>query len=494
MYMSANNKQTFSVSINGLNIEKVHHFKWLGRTISANSTIKVHIREIKRATTSGKNLISKLTSIKSGISPKTSINLFKAFVRSKAEYANTSYANAPKGYNKQLQTSVNETLRRCLGVPPNTPTLMRYALACELPPLPRAVWLTAKELVKQWLINPELRTQIQNRPPINSSYSITYEKFKAIINTIDTNVAFKRHHNLNCYESELAQSKKNVTPTQLRAIYNKKINTLKEEGFKVYATDASVSDNKIGCAVYVVTANVSYLYNIDGNFTSTYGELVALSQEITIAINNESKKVAIFTDSQSAIKALKSRTTQNFLVAEIHNKLYHSQIENIAIIWTPSHVGITINEKADIAAKTAVDHGKSLPPKLTPCEALRRISKMLGTEAKTEFTNKLPNWDPDIVEFCTPKEKQPWFKNKILDLDAYDIKLFNRIATGHTYGSTYLTKFQHYRSDNCSACNIKETPEHLIFDCIKYNNLRNDNSLFRKKSLGVLSYVVLCRP
>ncbi|XP_036336334.1 uncharacterized protein LOC118746600 [Rhagoletis pomonella] len=40
MYMSANNKQTFSVSINGLNIEQVHHFKWLGRTISANSTIK----------------------------------------------------------------------------------------------------------------------------------------------------------------------------------------------------------------------------------------------------------------------------------------------------------------------------------------------------------------------------------------------------------------------------------------------------------------------
>ncbi|XP_017475272.1 PREDICTED: uncharacterized protein LOC108365673 isoform X5 [Rhagoletis zephyria] len=454
MYMSANNKQTFSVSINGLNIEQVHHFKWLGRTISANSAIKVHISEIKKATTS-------------------------AFVRSKAENANTSYANAPKGYNKQLQTNVNETLRRCLGVPPNTPTLMRYALACELPPLPRAVWLTAKELVKQWLINPELRIQIQNRPPINSSYSITYEKFKAIINTIDTNVAFKRHHNLTCYESELAQSKKNVTPTQLRAIYNQKINTLKEEGFKVYATDASVSDNKIGCAVYVVTANVSYLFNIDGNFTSTYGELVALSQAITIAINNDSKKVAIFTDSQSAIKALKSRTTHNFLVAEIHNKLYHSQIENIAIVWTPSHVGITINEKADIAAKTAVDHGKSLPPKLTPCEALRRISKMLWTEAKQEFTNKLPNWDSDIVEFCTPKEKQPWFKNKNVDLEAYDIKLFNRIATGHTYGSTYLTKFQHYRSDNCSACNIKETPEHLIFDCIKYNNLRNDNSLFR---------------
>ncbi|XP_036347349.1 uncharacterized protein LOC118756709 [Rhagoletis pomonella] len=154
MYMSANNRQQFNISINSTNLKQVQCFKWLGRTISANSTVKVHISNIKKAVT-------------------------PAFVRSKAEYASTSYANAPKGYNKQLQTSVNETLRRCLGVPPNTPTLMRYALACELPPLSRAVWLTAKELVKQWFLNPALRTQLQDKPAINSSYSRTYEKFKS---------------------------------------------------------------------------------------------------------------------------------------------------------------------------------------------------------------------------------------------------------------------------------------------------------------------------
>ncbi|XP_017469223.1 PREDICTED: uncharacterized protein LOC108361170 isoform X2 [Rhagoletis zephyria] len=232
---------------------------------------------------------------------------------------------------------------------------MRYALACELPPLSRAVWLTAKELVKQWFLNPALRTQLQDKPAINSSYSRTYEKFKVTINNIDTNVAFNRHNNITLFQSELSNSKKNFSSTQLRAIYNQKINTLKDDGYNIYATDASVMANKVGCAVYVETTNVSYLFNIDGNFTSTYGELVALSQAATIASNSGNKKIAIFTDSQAAIKALDNHTTQNFLVAEIHNKLHRSNIENIMIVRTPSHVGITINEKADIAAKTAID-------------------------------------------------------------------------------------------------------------------------------------------
>ena len=63
----------------------------------------------------------------------------------------------------------------------------------------------------------------------------------------------------------------------------------------------------------------------------------------------------IFTDSISVLESLHNRQTENPLLLDIilkHNEL--ADLNNIVFCWLPSHVEIKGNEKADIAAKSAL--------------------------------------------------------------------------------------------------------------------------------------------
>ncbi|XP_067639115.1 uncharacterized protein [Eurosta solidaginis] len=417
MYMATGNNRNHNVQINGENIQQTQKIKWLGRTINTSLSIKDHVKNIKNNTKSAKNLLNRLTTIKAGLAPAVGLNIYKTFIRSKMEYASTSYANAPKSFDKQLQTIANESLRRCLGVPPNTPTLARYALACELPPIYRATWLTSKELIKQWYINSELKNDLENGTPINSSYSHTYNQFKHIINRINTNVSFTIHNKLTLTESELGGSKNNITNEQLKGIYYEKLTKLHSEDYITISTDASVSDTNTGCAVYDIARNVSFLFNINDKLSSTTGELIAILQAVELAHKNNWRKTAIFTDSLAAIKLLKTATTQNYIIANIHNLVAHSNIQKLTITWVPSHVGIKFNEKADISAKTATTIGKNLTIALTPDEALMKIEKELWTATKQEIKTKCTNWDDSTIDCIASKIKKPWFKSKKINME-----------------------------------------------------------------------------
>lgn len=110
-------------------------------------------------------------------------------------------------------------------------------------------------------------------------------------------------------------------------------NKLQVEDYYILATDASVSGDKVGCAVHDVDQNISYLFCVGGVFTSTFGEIMALKQAILLAKKIKLTKICIFTDSLAAINALDCTHTNNFLVAETYNELYNSNIEEAKFIW-----------------------------------------------------------------------------------------------------------------------------------------------------------------
>lgn len=144
MYLARGCKNAFTLRVCNTNIVQVGQIQFLGRVITAGGVLKDHVLKIKKDIRPANNLIKRLTTVKTGLTPKVALNTYKAFVRAKAEYGCTTWANAPAGYNNKIQVCINGTIRRCLGVPPSAPIHSMFALAGELPPLFRAQWLTGK--------------------------------------------------------------------------------------------------------------------------------------------------------------------------------------------------------------------------------------------------------------------------------------------------------------------------------------------------------------
>jgi len=85
-------------------------------------------------------------------------------------------------------------------------------------------------------------------------------------------------------------------------------------------------------------------------------ELYALLLAIEVVRRSKEKKFVIFSDSMSSLQATSGFNIELDLVQRIikdYSTLSKSG-KTIVLCWIPSHVGITGNEKADTAAKSAL--------------------------------------------------------------------------------------------------------------------------------------------
>ena len=64
--------------------------------------------------------------------------------------------------------------------------------------------------------------------------------------------------------------------------------------------------------------------------------------------------VIIFSDSLSVLQSINYSKIDNSVIQDIILRLHNMSHKQIIFCWLPSHVGITGNEKADKAAKSAL--------------------------------------------------------------------------------------------------------------------------------------------
>ena len=128
------------------------------------------------------------------------------------------------------------------------------------------------------------------------------------------------------------------------------------------------------------------------NEASIYSaETTAIDLAMNIIANHKASKFIIYTDSKSVLLALQNRDTSSPLITKLLNKLNTlSKNNNIIFTWIPSHIGIQGNEKADKAAKKAlqIDMCKS---KIPYTDLKPTIKKFISDKWQKSWDNQTQN-------------------------------------------------------------------------------------------------------
>lgn len=102
---------------------------------------------------------------------------------------------------------------------------------------------------------------------------------------------------------------------------------------------------------------------------------------------------ADYTDSMLGITALKNKNMSNSLIIKLLNRINSLNID-IFSRWIPSHVGIIMNERLDLAAKEAsttnsADSVNTKTPYTDLKPTINMCSRTYGTLAQTIYCRKL---------------------------------------------------------------------------------------------------------
>ena len=119
-------------------------------------------------------------------------------------------------------------------------------------------------------------------------------------------------------------------------------------------TDGSKDNGRAACvAFFNKTVLQKALPKKSSIFTA---EARAIDLALNIISKSKHKKFIIFSDSLSVLLSLRNKKFQNPLIIELLSRLDSmSNRKEIIICWTLSHIGVRGNERADSAAKSALD-------------------------------------------------------------------------------------------------------------------------------------------
>jgi len=133
-------------------------------------------------------------------------------------------------------------------------------------------------------------------------------------------------------------------------------------------------------------------------------ELYAIVLAYMLVYRKPHKQFIVFSDSLSALQAIKNFDVDNDLVMHIvgeHLRLEKSG-KHVELCWIPSHVGITGNEKADAAAKAAL-YQQITFSKLPATDLYPSISQYCSSEWQV-------SWDSCTSKKTTCKYSTCWFQ------------------------------------------------------------------------------------
>ncbi|CAH0773412.1 unnamed protein product [Bemisia tabaci] len=480
--------QNFTINLLNTILTVQETVKYLGLLFHRKMNWYHHALWVKTKIATKLNILKYLHGSAWGINQNVSRLLFLSMIRPIMDYALPIYCNDYKISNK-INIIQNNCLRKVLSVLGSTPTNNLNAEAAIPPIQYRFNFLTDKLILKSMslrnnaIINDmkSLEASISESPwwsnkqyPLILIRWLKLKEYEPLIKKTTLPSSLSNNPKFQFFQPNIDFLNINrkiwIDPHLILVEFLKIIND-KFPNYIQYYTDGGKSESYV-TAVFTIN-NFFKLYKLS-NFASIFdAEAYAIKRAIMHSLTNNHKNIIICSDSQNVLKNLLNQSSDlHPTINDIKSLLYHNQLNNIWLLWIPSHVGIPGNERADSLTKL-LPLANNINDELYYKQLIPHVKKQAYLEWNQEWIEC--SWKGQKLKSICPKiNRKPWFDK--LKWNRSEIKNLIRLRIGHGNFPSHLNRLNLKDSDLCD-CGLYGDLNHILFEC---QNLINRDILIQK--------------
>ena len=461
-----------NLSLFGTPITPVQEYKYLGVYVDEKLNWNRHIVHLRRSSSATLSLFRHLTSKTWGADTQSLLRLYVMLLKPRLDYGSEVYSTSPRV--DSLSPVQNEVLRVATGAFRSSPIPSLLAVTGLLP-------LPHYRVIKH--LNTFLRLASSPTHPLHQDlFNMDLTRLDALVDLSQRlpRVSFIARGHLLCdllqinirqvlpdllplfplwpsgpptVCSTLFTSIKSQLPSEVLRVTFVDHAQCHNRSYKFYTDGTKTPDGVAFAALGSDGWNVSQRISADASIFTA--ELLAVRASIFHCRDIPGDCVTIFSDSRSAIMALKGHGSKNALVCQIQRHMAGLR-QQITLCWVPSHVGVPGNEACDRAARQAL-----LQPDVAriclPRSDLKNLVKQRVRESWRIAWRDLP--DNKLRYFLTV----PSLSSVSPSSRQWDIHL-TRLRIGHSL-LTHGFLMERGPLPYCHDCIVPLTVRHILAEC-----------------------------
>ena len=462
-------------------IPVVTQTKFLGMIFDNKLSFVPHLQNLRTKCNKAMNILKVVSHRDWGGDSQTLLKLYRSLIRSKLDYGCIAYNSARISYLSMLEPIQNHALRLCLGAFRTSPVESLQVEANEPPLEFRRNKLSLQYLVKLKSNASNPNSHIAFEPQFSELYDQKQHliqpfglRMRKVVFESRLDLSVIAHRQLASMSPWTLKSPKIsfVLHTENKTVANPTVMKMEFDCYLSEHLDSTHiytdgSKTNAGVAAAAICDGRLFVCRLPSEASIFSAEAKALTFALEIIRDTNQKKFMVFTDSMSCLQAILNRKLENPFILEIVEKCHAlvTMKKEITFCWIPSHVGIVGNEKADKAAKMALQLDVSGNVKLPYTDLKQSITKHF-TKIWQEKWSQTPL---NKLRSIKPLLGLTKLGNHV---NRRDETVLYRARIGHTY-LTHSFLLKRENAPECNACHCTQTVQHVLIDCPYYAPVRS---------------------